>query len=216
VIGRPQQSDDFCQRLSRRLGITVAVPSYRLAPEHPYPAALEDLYAALRWLVSLPAVDPSKVVIAGESGGGGLAAALAFMIRDRGEISPVLQLLSYPMLDDRTVSKLAAAHNYRLWNARMNQSAWAWYLGHADPGVAVPARRTDVAGLPPAWIGVGTADLFYHEDVAYCERLRSAGVPCQLEVIDGAFHGFDRIARRTSVARSFFDSQCDALRAAFG
>ncbi|MFZ0832834.1 MAG: alpha/beta hydrolase [Mycobacterium sp.] len=216
VLGKPAHTDDLCHRLSRTLGITVAAPEYRHAPEHTYPAALDDCYEALQWLASLPAVDASRVSIGGESAGGGLAAALAFMIRDRGEICPVLQLLSYPMLDDRTVSKPAAAHNYRLWNARMNQSAWAWYLGQADPDVAVPARRIDLAGLPPAWIGVGTADLFYHEDVAYCERLRSAGVPCQLEVVDGAFHGFDRVAQRTSVARAFFENQCEALRQALG
>ncbi len=214
VIGRPQQSDEFCRRLSRKLGITVAAPSYRLAPEHPYPAAVEDCYAALRWLVSLPSVDPSRVAIAGESGGGGLAAALAFIIRDRGEISPVLQLLSYPMLDDRTVSRTATAHMLRLWNERMNRFAWASYLDGSDPDVAVPARRNDLAGLPPAWIGTGSADLFYDEDVAYADRLNSAGVRCHLEVVRGAFHGFDRVAARTAVARAFFDSQCTALRAA--
>ncbi|MBV8965255.1 MAG: alpha/beta hydrolase [Mycobacteriaceae bacterium] len=212
VMGRPQQSDEFCRRLSRRLGIAVAAPSYRLAPEHPYPAAVDDLYAALQWLVSLPEVDASRVVIAGESGGGGLAAALAFVVRDRGEIRPALQLLSYPMLDDRTTSRIPSGH--RLWNARINRFAWASYVGAADPDVAVPARRTDLAGLPPAWIGVGTADLFYDEDVAYAEALRSAGVPCHLQVVEGAFHGFDRVHAKASVARAFFDSQCTALRTA--
>jgi acetyl esterase/lipase len=212
VVGRPHHSDEFCRRLSRKLGITVAAPSYRLAPEHPYPAALEDCYATLRWLVSLPSIDPSRVAIAGESGGGGLAAALAFVVRDRGEFFPALQLLSYPMLDDRTVSRPAAAHHYRLWNERINRFAWAAYLGRADPDVAVPARRNDLAGLPPAWIGTGTADLFYDEDVAYAARLNDAGVPCHLEVAQGAFHGFDRVAAHTSVARAFFASQCASLR----
>ncbi len=215
VMGKPKLSDEFCLRLRRRLGITVAAPEYRLAPEHPYPAGLDDCYAALVWLASLPSVDATRVAIAGESGGGGVAAALAFLARDRGEISPVLQLLSYPMLDDRTVSKPSAAGGYRLWNARSNRFAWTSYLGGADPDVAVPARRTDLAGLAPAWIGTGTADLFYDEDVAYADRLRAAGVPCQLEVVEGGFHGFDRVAARTSVARSFFDSQCEALRTAF-
>ena len=195
-------------------GITVASPSYRRAPEHPYPAALEDLYAALKWLVSLPSVDSERVAIGGESAGGGLAAALAFMVRDRGEISPVLQLLSYPPLDDRTVSNPAVARNYRLLNERSNGFGWASYLGGADPDVAVPARRTDLAGLPAAWIGVGTVDLFYEEDVAYAERLRGASVPCHLEVVQGAFHNFDRVHARAPVSRAYFDSQCEALRAA--
>ena len=215
VMGRPKHSDEFCLRLNRRLGITVAAPEYRLAPEHPYPAGLEDCYAALVWLASLPSVDSTRVAIAGESGGGGLAAALAFLARDRGEVSPVLQLLSYPMLDDRTTAKPTAAMGYRLWNENSNRFAWTAYLRGADPDLAVPARRTDLAGLPPAWLGTGTADLFYDEDIAYAQRLKTAGVPCDLEVVDGAFHGFDRVAARTSVARSFFDSQCEALRKAF-
>ena len=214
VAGRPQQDDQACGQFSRTLGITVASPSYRRAPEHPYPAALEDLYAALKWLVSLPSVDSERVAIGGESAGGGLAAALAFMVRDRGEISPVLQLLSYPTLDDRTVSNPAVARNYRLLNERSNSFGWASYLGGADPDVAVPARRTDLAGLPPAWIGVGTVDLLYEEAVAYAERLRSASVPCHLEVVQGAFHSFDRVNARAPVSRAYFDSQCEALRAA--
>jgi acetyl esterase/lipase len=207
VVGRPKHSDDFCLRLSRRLGITIAVPQYGLAPEHPYPEGLEDCYAALKWLVSLPAVDPARVAIGGESGGGGLAAGLAFVTRDRGEIAPVLQLLNYPMLDDRAVTDVARAHNYRLWTERSNRLAWAWYIGGADPDVAVPARRTDLAGLPPAWIGVGGLDLFRDECVAYAQRLTDAGVPCHVEVVQGGFHGFDRVAFRTPMARAYFDSQ---------
>jgi acetyl esterase/lipase len=214
VAGRSQQDDQACRQFSRTLGITVASPSYRRAPEHPYPAALEDLYAALKWLVSLPSVDSRRVAIGGESAGGGLAAALAFMVRDRGEISPVLQLLSYPTLDDRTVSNPAFARNYRLLNERGNRFGWASYLGGADPDVAVPARRTDLAGLPAAWIGVGTVDLLYEEAVAYAERLRGASVPCHLEVVQGAFHSFDRVHARAPVSRAYFDSQCEALRTA--
>lgn len=215
VIGRPSQVDGVCRRFARKLGITVAAPAYRLAPEHPYPAGLEDCYAALKWLASLPSVDPTRLAIGGESAGGGLAAALAFIARDRGEVSPVFQLLSYPMLDDRTVSAgAAAARTYRLWDERSNCFGWASYLGDADPSVAAPGRRDDLAGLPPAWIGVGTADLVYEEDVAYVERLLSAGVQCRLEVVPGAFHLFDRIAVRAGVSRAYFGSQCRALQEA--
>lgn len=214
VMGIPKQDDDICQRFSRALGIAVAAAEYRLAPEFPYPSALEDCYAALEWLVSLPAVDSTRVAIGGASGGGGLAAALAFMVRDRGDITLALQLLSYPMLDDRTVAKADVAHSYRMWTERSNRFGWDSYLGDADPDVAVPARRRDLAGLPPAWIGVGTADLFCDEDIAYAERLRDAGVPCDLDVVPQAFHVFDRLAPRTPVARAFFDSQCEALRKA--
>lgn len=216
VIGTAQQDDRMCRRLAQELGITIAATEYRLAPENPYPAGLEDCYSALQWLSRLPAVDPDRIAIGGASAGGGLAAALAFLARDRGEISPIAQLLVYPMLDDRSAHHAHLDHvEVRLWNRRSNAFGWAAYLGNADPAVAVPARRTDLAGLPPAWIGVGTLDLFHDEDVAYAERLRAAGVPCELEVVEGAFHGFDQIVAKSLVSQQFFAKQAANLRAAF-
>jgi acetyl esterase/lipase len=213
VLGTAQQDDRLCLRFSRTLGITVASVEYRLAPEHPYPAPLEDCYSALIWLAGLPAVDPARTAIGGASAGGGLAAALALLARDRGEVTPVFQLLVYPMLDDRSATT-ATKPSYRLWNPRANRFGWAAYLGDADPRVAVPARRDDLRGLPPAWIGVGTNDLFHDEDLAYAERLIGAGVPCEVEVVPGVFHGFDLVAPNLGVSRRFFDSQCDVLRPA--
>ncbi len=213
VIGTAQQDDRLCRRFSSRLGMTVASVEYRLAPEHPYPAPLEDCYSALAWLADLPAVDRNRVAIAGASAGGGLAAALALLARDRGEVQPVFQVLAYPMLDDRS-SAAAASPHHRLWSTRSNHFGWAAYLGDADPQVAVPARRDDLAGLPPAWIGVGTHDLFHDEDLDYARRLIEAGVPCHVEVVPGAFHGFDAVAAKAPVSRRFFESQCDSLRAA--
>src|SRR6201996_9187073 len=213
VIGTAQQDDQLCRRFARELGVTVAAVDYRLAPEHPYPAPLEDCYAALTWLAALPAVDPARVAIAGASAGGGLTAALALLARDRGEVTPALQLLAYPMLDDRSGSG-PEDPKYRLWSPKSNRFGWAAYLGNADPNVAVPARHEDLSGLPPAWIGVGTNDLFHDEDLVYAERLTAAGVPCQLEVVPGAFHGFDAIVPKAAVSRSFFASQCASLRSA--
>jgi acetyl esterase/lipase len=213
VIGNAQQDDPLCHRFTRDLGITVAAVDYRLAPEHPYPAPLEDCYSALTWLAALPAVDPARVAIGGASAGGGLAAALALLARDRGEVTPTLQLLAYPMLDDRSAFG-PENPNYRLWSPKSNRFGWAAYLGNADPQVAVPARRDDLSGLPPAWIGVGTNDLFHDEDLAYAERLTAAGVPCDIEVIQGAFHGFDQMVPKAGVSQSFFASQCASLRSA--
>jgi acetyl esterase/lipase len=217
VMGDAVMDDRICAQFSKRLGITVASVEYRLAPEHPYPAGLEDCYSALTWLAELPAVDAQRVAIGGASAGGGLAAALALLARDRGSsgqgVTPVFQLLVYPMLDDR--SALAADHpKYRLWTPRTNRFGWTAYLGDADPRVAVPARHEDLSGLAPGWIGVGSNDLFHDEDLAYAERLRAAGVPCQVEVIPGAFHGFDLWASKSPVSQRFFDSQCAALGAA--
>src|SRR6185312_10549660 len=191
VIGSAQQDDELCRRFARELGVTVAAVDYRLAPEHPYPAPLEDCYAALTWL----------------------AAPLALLARDRGEVTPTLQLLAYPMLDDRSGST-PEKPNYRLWSPKSNRFGWAAYLGNADPKVAVPARHEDLSGLPPAWIGVGTNDLFHDEDLAYADRLTAAGVPCHVETIPGAFHGFDLIAPKASVSKAFFASQCASLRSA--
>jgi len=213
VIGTAQQDDRLCRRFSTRLGITVASVEYRLAPEHPYPAPLEDCYSVLTWLAGLPAVNPWRVAIGGASAGGGLAAALALLARDRAEVTPAFQLLTYPMLDDRS-SATGHNPNHRLWNAPSNRFGWTAYLGDADPRVAVPARRDDLSGLPPAWIGVGTHDLFHDEDLAYAARLRDARVPCHVEVVPGAFHGFDLLVPKAQVSQRFFNSQCASLTAA--
>lgn len=214
VIGTAAQDDRLCRRFSAELGATIASVDYRLAPQYPYPAALEDCWAGLTRLAELPGVDPARVAIGGASAGGGLTAALAQLTADRAEVKPVLQLLVYPMLDDRSAT-LPRHRGYRLWNSRSNLFAWAAYLGDADPQVAVPARRADLTGLPPAWIGVGELDLFHDENVAYADRLQQAGVPTQLETVPGAFHGFDLLMPKANVSKAFFAGQCAALRNAF-
>jgi acetyl esterase/lipase len=213
VIGSAAQDDVVCRRFARELGATVVAVDYRLAPEYPYPIPLEDCYGALSWLPTLPAVDPARVAICGASAGGGLAAALALLARDRGEVDVAAQLLVYPMVDDRSSTKEGLDdHHHRLWTQKSNVFGWDAYLGDADPNVAVPARRDDLSGLPPAWVGVGSNDLFYEEDLAYAERLRAAGVACALEVVPGAFHGFDGVAAKAPVSRAFFTSQVTWLR----
>lgn len=213
LIGTPAQDDAICRRFARELGITVAAVDYRLAPEYPYPIPLEDCYSALSWLAGLPSVDPKSVVIAGASAGGGLSAALALLARDRGEIDVAAQVLVYPMLDDRSsTAEGIDGSGHKLWTQSSNKYGWSSYLGDADPNVAVPSRRDDLAGLPPAWVGVGTLDLFHDEDLAYAARLRAAGVPCQLEIVEGAFHGFDGVAPKAPVSQAFTKSQIEFLR----
>jgi acetyl esterase/lipase len=120
------------------------------------------------------------------------------------------------MLDDRSANRTDLDNSgFRLWNQSSNRFGWNAYLADADRNVAVPARRGDLSGLPPAWMGVGTLDLFHDEDLAYAERLRAAGVPCEVDVVPGAFHGFDAIAAKAEVSQSFFKSQCAMLRQAF-
>lgn len=220
ISGCAAQDDPLCRYFASELGIVVGSVEYRLAPEHPFPAPLHDCYDALRALAALPEVDADRIVVGGASAGGGLAAALAQLAHDRGEIRPILQLLAYPMLDDRTATRTdIEERGFRLWNNTANRFGWQSYLGRPpgaadiDP-LAAPARRTDLSGLPPAWIGVGTLDLFHDEDIAYAGRLAAAGVPQQLEVIEGAFHGFDQALPRVGIAREFRAMQRNALAAA--
>ena len=211
VMGSARQEDLYCRRLSHLCGVTVAAVEHRLAPENPYPAALEDCYTALRWLDQQPWVNSTRLGIGGASAGGGLAAAVALLARDRGEVTPVGQMLVYPMLDDRTGTTINDRRHV-MWSARDNQHAWRCYLRGADPAVAVPARHRDLTGLPAAWIGVGTLDLFAEECRAYGRRLRDADVPCHVEVVDGAFHAFDMMAPNARPSLKFFASQCEYLR----
>jgi len=157
--------------------------------------------------------------VGGDSAGGGLSAALSQLARDRGGPPICFQLLEYPMIDDRTV--LRTDHEGRgvfLWTAESNRFAWTAYLGrpptHDDaPRYAAPLRTEDLGGLPPAWVGVGDLDLFYAEDVAYAERLQAAGVPCELYIQPGMYHGADSITPDKPSARAFRDAMTAALAA---
>jgi acetyl esterase/lipase len=223
VGGTLEQDEGLNHRFALELGITVVALRYRVAPADPWPAALHDAYAGLLWTFREAAargIDPARIAVGGNSAGGGLAAALILFAHDRAEVSPVFQLLVYPMLDDRTVAR--RDHDTRdalIWTAKSNRYGWASYLG-AEPGsegvspYAAPARREDLRGLPPAWVGVGTLDVFHDEDVVYAQRLEAAGVPCRLDVVEGAFHGFDRLSG-TSVGRAFWEEELAALRGAF-
>lgn len=210
VMGTATQDDRICMRFADEVGLTVASVDYRLAPEFSYPTPAEDCYAALRWLADRGEVDRDRIAVGGASAGGGLAATVAAYAHDRGEITPAFQLLVYPMLDDRsrTPSDL-----HRLWDAASNRFGWSAYIGSASPHDAAPARRADLSGLAPAWVGVGSLDLFHDEDQIYAERLDAAGVPTTFSVVPGAFHGFDAIMN-SGVGRDFFQQQCLALKAA--
>jgi len=192
---------------------------YRLAPDTPHPGPVEDCYAALAWLHANAArlgVDPARIAVSGESAGGGLAAALALLARDRGTPPIAFQRLTYPMLDDRTCVR--ETHPYVgefVWTRESNCFGWRALLGRAPGGdgispYAAAARAEDLRGLPPAYISVGTLDLFLEEDLDYALRLTRAGVPTELHVYPGAFHGFE-LAPDTRLTRTAERDRLDAL-----
>lgn len=200
IFGTLGQDDPRCSGLALALGITVVSAEYRTAPEHRFPRPLDDCAAAWDWLLGHAdelGVDPARVVLGGASAGGGLAAALAQRLHDEGGRQPAGVLLVYPMLDDRTAADESLDDlRHPVWTNVSNRTGWTAYLGQppASPTVpryAVPARRDDLSGLPPTWIGVGTADLFADECHEYARRLRDAGVSVDVVTVPGAPHGFD-------------------------
>jgi acetyl esterase/lipase len=198
VLGNVEMNDLYCAIIARQLNVLVTSVEYRLAPEHPFPAPVEDCYAGLKWLrfaADELGIDPGRIAIGGGSAGGGLAAGLALLARDRGEVDVCFQMLVFPMLDDRNATHSSQmVTDDRVWNLDSNIAGWNAYLdgraGEDDVSpYAAPARATDLAGLPPAYINVGMLDLFRDEDIAYAQALMAAGVPVELHVYPGAFHG---------------------------
>lgn len=202
--------------LVKKYGAVVISPAYRLAGEAPYPAALEDCYAALLYLKSHGeelGVNSSQLMVGGESAGGGLAAALCMYARDRGEVRIAFQMPLYPMLDDRDTAS-SRDNRAPVWNTRRNHFGWRAYLGELYgkdvPAYAAPARQTDYAGLPPAYTFVGTEEPFYCETLTFVERLRAAGVAAEVDVYPDCFHAFDMLLpfkKVSKIAAARFEAQ---------
>lgn len=222
VIGSVDAQEPQHRDMVATLGCVIVTVDYRLAPETVFPGAIEDCYAALCWVFANTAalgVDPSRIGLMGESAGGGLAASLALLTRDRGGPRPAFQHLIYPMLDDRTCSRpdphpFAGEYN---WTAHNNRFGWAAILG-VEPGsegvspYAAAARADDLADLPPAYVATGGLDLFVEEDLEYARRLLRSGVPVELHVYPGGFHGFDFDPAADVSARARRDSMAALSR----
>jgi acetyl esterase/lipase len=221
VMGGPEMNDLSNRQVAERHDCIVLAPSYRLAPETVFPGAIEDCYAALAWLcrnAERLGIDLKRIVVTGESAGGGLAAALSIMARDRGEYEIAGQSLLYPMLDDRTGStnQISPYNGEFIWPAAFNRFAWTSLLGGipGDNGVspyAAPARVEDVRGLPPTFLAVAALDLFFQENIEFGRRLATSGVPVEMVIYAGAVHGFDLVQDGTLAAR-FRRDEAAALR----
>ncbi len=226
VGGRVDGNPASLQDIAATCAALVVSVDYRLAPETTFPGALEDNYAALKWMnlnAASLGIDPKRIAIGGESAGGGHAAMLAIAARDRGEYAIAFQLLIYPMLDDRTGStKPAPDHiGHFLWNKGSNRFGWESLLGMAPgsanpPAGSVPARVRDLSGLAPTFISVGALDLFVDEDVDYARRLIAAGVPTELLVVPGAYHGFNGLVPKAAVSLRFNAQALNALKRGWG
>lgn len=210
LFGDARQDEALCAETARDLGIAVVSVNYRFAPEHPFPAAHDDVRGAWRWAQDHAddlGVDPARYIIGGESAGGGLAAALVQRLHDEQGPQPIGQWLFAPMLDDRTAADTSLdGVDHWVWSNRANRVGWSGYLGSdfdsdGVPPYAVAARRDDLAGLPPSYLAVGDIELFFAENQDYARRLEQAGVPVTLDVVPGAPHGFENWARNSLPAR---------------
>ena len=225
VIGTNRVGVDVPLAWAQALDAVVVSVEYRLAPEHPHPAPVEDVYAGLLWTADHAAeigADPERIVVAGASAGGGLCAALALLTRDRKGPQPIGQVLMCPMLDDRndTPSTYQMA-GLGVWDRTANETGWTALLGSRRggpdvPAYAAPARAEDLTGLPPAFLDVGSAETFRDEVVAYASRIWQAGGVAELHVWPGGFHGFDGFAPQAAVSQAARGAQMAWLRRLLG
>jgi acetyl esterase/lipase len=212
MLGDIDQEDFNAKQFTLAGGCVVVSVEYRLAPEFPYPAPLEDCYAALKWLSTHAddlKIDHSRIAVGGASAGGGLAAGLAILARDRAEVKVMFQLLVYPMINDCNIAPAAGnLPDTIFWTRESNLIGWRSYLG-CEPGgkeiscYAAAYRATNLEGLPPAYITVGDIDLFAREDIDYAGRLIAAGVPAELHVYPGGCHAFDMLLPAADISTRF-------------
>lgn len=219
LSGTPEMNDELCERFVLEAGCVVVSVAYRLAPEHPYPAGVEDCYAGLKWVAGHAAelgIDAERIGVAGHSAGGGLTAAVSLMARDRGGPEIAFQMPLCPMLDYRntTVSSREITDT-RVWNYYSNEAAWKAYLGDQTedvPAYASPVQAEDLSGLPPTYTMVGSADPFRDETIEYISRLSQAGVQAEFHLYPGCFHGFEGIAPQAEVSQRAIRGYVNALK----
>jgi acetyl esterase len=225
VLGDRYTEELRCLRYAAEARCVVVSVDYRLAPEHPYPAAVDDCYAGLQWTVAHAEeldIDPRRVGVGGSSAGGALAAAITLMARDRGGPALVVQILNYPVTDDRMETPSMRAFDATpMWTSGSDADMWQHYLGDPDARgdvspYAAPARATDLAGLPAAYVLTAELDPLRDEGIDYARRLMEAGVPTELHTVAGACHGFDIIAAGSTLGRRSIEEQVRALARGLG
>jgi acetyl esterase/lipase len=220
VLGSAAMELAFAVQVARELGAVVVAPDYRLAPEHPFPAGLDDCYAVLRWMADdagALGIDPARIAVGGQSAGGGLSAALALLARDRGGPAICFQFLGIPELDHRLqTTSMRTFVDTPLWNRPAAERSWAAYLGGAPAtAYASPAIAEDLTGLPPAYVSTMEFDPLRDEGIAYALRLMEAGVSVELHSFPGTFHG-SALMQAAEVSRREADEVLGALARGLG
>ena len=220
AIGSPKQDHAYIQNFINAANCIVVSPYYRLSPEAPYPAAVNDCYHALLWMKEHAAdlgIRSDQLFVAGNSAGGGLSAAVTLMARDRKEVNIAFQMPFYPMIDDRMITPSSRDNNAPVWNSTANTIAWELYLGSLYctdkvPVYAAPARETDFSGLPPAYSFVGDIEPFYDETRQYIQNLQNAGVNAELDIYPGCFHAFDHFCSGSKIGRTSREKYLEKFR----
>ena len=222
IIGTARE-DAICNAIAEHVGCTIVSVDYRLAPEATYKESMSDCFVALNWMVDYAdelGIEKRRIAIGGNSAGGGLTAGLALYNRDNKGPDLAFQLLIYPMLDDTHETPSGHEIVYEnVWHREVSLKAWRMYLGDecgtdSVSPYAAAARAEDLSGLPPAFVTVGTVDLFRDEDIDYAQRLMAAGVPTELEVYPGMFHAGERVAPDADVSQRMFNGYLNALKRA--
>lgn len=220
ILGSADMMDYTLQELVSELECVIVSVDYRLAPEHPFPAPLEDCYAALTWFsgnAEKLGSDSSRIAVFGPSAGGGLTAAVSLLARDRNGPPIMFQMPLYPMLDDQLLTKSSnEITDDRVWNKAKSQLGWEMYLGEKgqESPYAAPARAADLSGLPPTYTCVGDLDPFRDETINYVSRLTQAGVPTEFHLYPGCFHGFEEYFPSAEVSQRVVKEYQTALKRA--
>lgn len=209
AMGAPENATSRVKEFMKTSLCIVIAPAYRLSPEAPYPAALEDAYATLMWMKENAQrlnLDDKQLAVGGESAGGGLTAAVALYARDKKEVKIAFQMPLYPMLDDRMITASSQSNTAPLWNSVSNQNAWKLYLKDlyqqdTTPIYAAPARTNNYDKLPPTITFVGGLDLFKDEVTYFVEGIKEAGIPVFFKVFEGAYHSFDRLCPWADISK---------------
>ena len=217
IMGDLESQDENMRQAATELGMPIASIDYRKAPEHPYPAAPEDCYAGVCWVFDNAAdlgMNANNIGLMGASAGGGLALAVALMLRDRQGPSLKYLLPIYPMIDDRhETSSSNEVVDIGIWDRAGSIEAWGWYLGDAAPDpYAAPARAEDLSNLPPTYIDVGDLDLFRDEDIVIAQRLSAAGVSVEFHLWTGAYHASELFAPDARLSQQIWATRYQAIR----